>query len=143
MPALFIFQLGKDGALSHKETVGLRGNVLDVTLLGGAGGRALLVAIDSINADADADVGGGGEILIFKRDGESWVSRGSIQSTAETEEQPILSREELDRALYTVENLRKSEIDEEGDEEAAAAAAVAPETPEQGSESKSYTTYSG
>ncbi|TGJ78155.1 hypothetical protein E0Z10_g10609 [Xylaria hypoxylon] len=120
IPALFVFQLQTDNAVLYRETLRLRGNALDITSLRVAE-QTLLVAVDV--------AGSGGEILAFERDGKGWVSRQYIQGTTDIDEEPVLSREDLDKALYTVENLRKTGHDEEGDE--------APlETPEQSSETK-------
>ncbi|KAI3329180.1 hypothetical protein HD806DRAFT_481939 [Xylariaceae sp. AK1471] len=120
VPALFFFQLQNDNTLSYKGTVGVGGNPLDITTFGVAG-QALLVAVDP--------AGGDEELLVFERNESLWGHRGSIQGTTETGEHLVISREDLDKALYTVENLRKTEFDDEGD-------AAAPETPEQSSGAK-------
>ncbi|KAJ8130889.1 hypothetical protein O1611_g2738 [Lasiodiplodia mahajangana] len=120
VPALFIFQLQTDNALSHRGTLKLGGNALDVTTLGVAD-HALLVAVDAAGRD--------GEISVFERNGNVWNPRESIYGTTSADEQPLLSREDLEKALYTVENLRKTGNDEGGDE-------AAPEMPEQSSEIK-------
>ncbi|GAP86210.1 putative wd repeat domain-containing protein [Rosellinia necatrix] len=110
VPALFIFQLGRSNTLSHRATLGLLGNALDITTLGVAS-RALLVTVD---ADADD----AGQVSIFERDGKLWTPRASIQGMSGLDRKLALSRENLDEALYTVENLRKTELGEEGDEAA-------------------------
>ncbi|RWA11395.1 hypothetical protein EKO27_g3697 [Xylaria grammica] len=115
VPALFIFQLQTDNAILHKETLKLRGSALDITSLCAAE-RTLLVAVDVAGSD--------GEVLAFERDGQNWVSRQHIQGNANADEEPVLSREDLDKVLYTAENLRKTEHDEGGDE-------ALVETPEQ------------
>ncbi|KAJ2992549.1 hypothetical protein NUW58_g2128 [Xylaria curta] len=120
VPALFVFQLRADNTLTHGGTIELGGNALDITTLGGAH-QALLVAVDATSS--------GGEVLVFERDGKSWVPRESIRGTIDTNELLPVSREDLDKALYTVENLRKTG-NEEGDDE------VAPETLEQSPETK-------
>ncbi|KAI1132047.1 hypothetical protein F5Y10DRAFT_231960 [Nemania abortiva] len=120
VPALFIFQLQDDNALLHRETLELRGNALDITTLG-VENQALLVAVDAASSD--------GEVLVFERDGRLWAPRESIRGTTGADEQPLLSRDDLDKVLYTVENLRKTGIDEGGDD-------AAPDTPEQSSDIK-------
>lgn len=120
VPALFIFQLQTDNSLLHIRTLELAGNALDITTLGVAN-QALLVAVDGASS--------GGEVSVFERSGKFWTPRESILSTTDADEQLLLSREDLDRALYTVENLRKTGNDEEGEE-------AAPETPEQSLEIK-------
>ncbi|TRX93864.1 hypothetical protein FHL15_005246 [Xylaria flabelliformis] len=109
VPAFFIFQLDRDNTLSHKETVKLCDNPLDITMLGTE--QFLLAAIDAVESD--------GEVSVFERghSGGLLAPRESIQGTISTEVQPILSRDDLDKALYTVENLRKT--DNDGGEEAA------------------------
>ncbi|KAI1356533.1 hypothetical protein F5Y01DRAFT_79828 [Xylaria sp. FL0043] len=118
VPALFVFQLQADNALLHRGTLALRGNPLDIMTLGSAD-QSLLVPVDVAASN--------GEILVFERDGKTWVPRQAIQGT--TNEEQLLSREELDKVLYTVENLRKTGNEEDGDE-------AAPETPDRTSETK-------
>ncbi|KAI0432988.1 hypothetical protein F5Y09DRAFT_114846 [Xylaria sp. FL1042] len=119
VPALFVFQLQTDNTLVHRGTLALRGNPLDITTLGSAD-ESLLVPVDVEDSD--------GDILVFKRDGKTWVPQQAIQGTNTNEEQ-LLSREDLDKALYTVENLRKTGNGEDENE-------AAPETPDQISETK-------
>ncbi|KAI1426934.1 hypothetical protein F5Y12DRAFT_783718 [Xylaria sp. FL1777] len=118
VPALFIFRLQTDNGIVHRGTLALRGNPLDIMTLGSAA-QSLLVAVDVAGSD--------GEILIFERDEIVWNPRQSIHGTTDTDEEPLLSREDLDKALYTVENLRKTDNDEGEDE-------AAPETAEQNPE---------
>ncbi|KAI0447931.1 hypothetical protein F4803DRAFT_571564 [Xylaria telfairii] len=120
VPALFLFQLNTGNILSHRETIELRGNPLDITML--AAEQLLITTIDTADSN--------GEISVFDRDhnGGLLTPLASIQDTIDTEAQPALTRAELDKALYTVENLRKTDNDE-GDE-------AAPDTLEQSSETK-------
>ncbi len=120
IPALFVFQLQTDNTIVHSGTLALRGNPLDIMTPGSAE-HSLLVAVDVAGSD--------GEILVFERDEKVWVPRQHIQGTADAVEEPLLSREDLDKTLYIVENLRKTGNDEGGDE-------AAPESPEQSSEIK-------
>ncbi|KAI1367349.1 hypothetical protein F5Y08DRAFT_75818 [Xylaria arbuscula] len=123
IPAIFIFQLRADNTVSHRSTLALRGNPLDMMILGPTE-PSLLVATDVPDSD-------GGEILVFEREGTTtWVPQQPIRrSMADSpDEHPPLSREDLDKVLYTVENLRKTGHDGGGDE------GGAPETPEQNSE---------
>ncbi|KAI0972563.1 hypothetical protein F4678DRAFT_43318 [Xylaria arbuscula] len=119
VPALFIFQLQNDNAITHRGTLALRGNPLDIITVG-LGDESLLVTVDAADSD--------GEIQVYERDGKAWIPRQPIQSTAaaaDTDSQPPLSRENLDKALYTIENLRKTGNDEDE---------AVPETAEQSSE---------
>ncbi|KAI0459385.1 hypothetical protein F5B21DRAFT_456545 [Xylaria acuta] len=120
VPALFILQLDAGDTLSHRETIKLRGNPLDITML--AAEQLLLAGIDAADSN--------GEISVFERAhfGGLLTPRESIPGTTNTEAEPVLSREDLDKALYTVENLRKTGNDE-GDE-------AAPDTLEQSLETK-------
>ncbi|KAI1176748.1 hypothetical protein F4777DRAFT_587679 [Nemania sp. FL0916] len=120
VPAFFVFQLEAGStAISYKITVKLSGNALDIITLGASHGT-LLVTVDV--------PGSNGIIVVFDRDGSLWVPREFIRGAADTDEQPHLSREDLDGALYTVENLRKINVNEE--EEAG------PDMPEQNDGSK-------
>ncbi|KAI0200066.1 hypothetical protein F4808DRAFT_176469 [Astrocystis sublimbata] len=108
VPALFVFRLEPDNTLSHRETIELRGNPLDITNL--APEQLLLAAIDAPNSD--------GEISVIQC-GESLIPQESIHGAKDgTEAELALSREDLDKALYAVENLRKTGHDEPGDEAA-------------------------
>ncbi|KAI0486206.1 hypothetical protein F4859DRAFT_502530 [Xylaria cf. heliscus] len=120
VPALFILQLEMGNTISHIKTITLRGNPLDITMV--AAEQFLLVAIDSADTN--------GEVLVFERghDGALLTPKESIQGTTDIEAQPALSREDLDKALYTVENLRKTDNDEERDEVAPDTLAQSPET---------------
>jgi tRNA (guanine-N(7)-)-methyltransferase subunit TRM82 len=120
VPALFFFQLQTDYTLSYKGTVEVRGNPLDITTLGVAG-ETLLVAVDP--------AGGDEELLVFEHNETLWGRRGSIQGASKTGEHPGLAREDLVKALYTVESLRKTEFPESEDE-------AAPGTPEQSLETR-------
>ncbi|KAI1821267.1 hypothetical protein F4861DRAFT_542156 [Xylaria intraflava] len=116
VPALFIFMLQSDKALSYKGMLELRGNPLDVATVDAAD-QMLLAAIDPAEGD--------GEVTIFKRDGDSWAPSTPIANISDADGQLVLSREDLDKALYTVENLRKTDYEASEDE-------AYPETPEQG-----------
>ncbi|KAI1437560.1 hypothetical protein GGR50DRAFT_692078 [Xylaria sp. CBS 124048] len=107
VPALFIFQLQADNTLTSTAALALRGNALDVITLG----QSLLVSID---AAADGDGDGDGEVSIFEHNEKSWIPRSSVTSTGIPGDQAPLTREELDKALYTVENLRKTDLEHEG-----------------------------
>ncbi|KAI1312572.1 hypothetical protein F5Y03DRAFT_241291 [Xylaria venustula] len=121
VPALFVFQLQNDNTIIHRETLALSGNPLDIITLGSAN-ESLLVPVDAADSD--------GEIQIYERDGKAWIPRQPIQSIAaatDTDSEPLLSRENLAKALYTIENLRKTGSDEGGDE-------AVPESAEKSSE---------
>lgn len=89
-----------------------------------------MLAAEQLLITATDTADSNGEISVFERDhnGGLLTPQASIQGTIGTEAQPALTREDLDKALYTVENLRKTDNDE-GDE-------AAPDTLEQSSETK-------
>lgn len=109
-PAIFLFQLQADNTVSHSGTLALHGNPLDVVVFGSLA-QSLLVAIDVPDSD--------GEILVFERDEKAWAPRQPVRGVANsTDEHSLLSRDDLDKVLYTVENLRKTGNDGGGDEDA-------------------------
>ncbi|KAK5634427.1 hypothetical protein RRF57_010140 [Xylaria bambusicola] len=120
-PAIFIFELQVDNAVLHRLTLSLRGNPLDIMTIGSTE-LFLLVAMDVPN--------GAGQISVFERDGTAWEPHQPIQDTANSlNEQSVLSCHDLDKLLYTVENLRKTGNEEGGDEDTS-------EIPEQRSETR-------
>lgn len=124
---MFFYHLSPDGTLVQVQTVRLPGNPLDVALPQRAGGPALLVAVD-----LNADVGGSASsVLAFELlSGEHrrWQQQQSFSlqdSNLDDGSSADVGAEELGKLLYTTENLRKADMDE--DSAAAAAAAAADE----------------
>ncbi|KAI0395113.1 hypothetical protein F5Y17DRAFT_425283 [Xylariaceae sp. FL0594] len=132
IPALFIFQYQEDphNPLTHLATLRLRGNPLDITTVG-LSGQTLLVAIDPLPPVSEGNSGdftsistNSDSILILGPEGRTWGEAGTIAVTSTNEgneeeenEDKLYSREDLDKALYTVENLRKTDFDHEHDQE--------------------------
>lgn len=85
------------------------GNPLDLTILG-LSGQTLLLAMDSASRED--------ELLVFERNETLWSRSASVQVPVETAENLVISRADLEKALYTVENLRKTEFEDGGDEDA-------------------------
>ncbi|KAI8632059.1 hypothetical protein F5Y19DRAFT_384099 [Xylariaceae sp. FL1651] len=110
-PALFVFLLQADATLSHFQTLEVPGNPLDTMVLNVTGQTPrLLAAIDPVSGEDNLH-----SLLVFGRSEGAWVHQGSIRDTIVTDTHLVLSREDLDKILYTVENLRKTGRDDRGD----------------------------
>ncbi|KAI1489757.1 hypothetical protein F5X96DRAFT_597056 [Biscogniauxia mediterranea] len=123
IPALFIYQL--TATLAHVQTLRLSGNPLDaVVVIGRPYDKApprLVVSVDTADEEES--------IRVFALDGRSWTPQGCVRGAPPAA--AGLSRQELDKLLYTVENLRKTGFDDGpdggGDEEQGGASTPAPE----------------
>ena len=120
MPALFIFKL-QHNTLIHAQTIPLSGNPLDVAITNTeAQPLTLAVAIDPAPSTATAAVTEGAVeeldsslLTLVVEDGGSVSSPETHLPVVETVGMDI-SRAELDKILYTLENLRKTEMDDDG-----------------------------
>ncbi|CAJ2501808.1 Uu.00g046610.m01.CDS01 [Anthostomella pinea] len=119
VPALFIFQLKDNNTLEHVQTLQLPGNVLDVTAVKAANSQTpkLVAAVDPTN-DAESnhlDNNFQQSLLLFELDGSgsTWTPKGTIQGGPAASEDLEVARDELDKVLYTVEQLRKTELRDE------------------------------
>ena len=120
MPALFIFKL-QHNTLVHVQTIPLSGNPLDVAITNTeAQPLTLAVAIDPAPSTATAAVTEGAVealdsslLTLVVEDGGSVSSPETHLPVVETVGMDI-SRAELDKILYTLENLRKTEMDDDG-----------------------------
>ncbi|KAI0508373.1 hypothetical protein F5B22DRAFT_621010 [Xylaria bambusicola] len=120
-PAIFVYELQADNSVLHRLTLTVHGNPLDIMTIGSTE-LSLLVATDVPDGD--------GQISVFERDGTAWVPRQHIHDTTNSSnKQPPLSCDDLDKLIYTVENLRKTGNDEGGYEGTS-------EMPEQSSETR-------
>ncbi|KAI1501776.1 hypothetical protein F5X99DRAFT_191547 [Biscogniauxia marginata] len=126
VPAVFIYQLQPD-TLEYVQTLSLAGNPLDVAVIGTTAADKpprLVISIDppaQSTDDTEKQAGSAGEsLLVFALDDDqsSWAHQGFVRG-APMAGPSNLSREELDKLLYTVENLRKTSYDDdpEGGEE--------------------------
>ncbi|KAI2640529.1 hypothetical protein GGS26DRAFT_586532 [Hypomontagnella submonticulosa] len=122
VPAIFVFQLRPDSSLEHAQTLGLPGSPLDATIAPKpVGPLRLVVATDphhstATNTESQEDVTGPGEpsLLLFERDeAGNWARQGSIADIADGNLD--LSREELEKTLYTVGKLRKTEFEDDAE----------------------------
>ena len=119
MPALFIFKLHHN-TLVHVQTTQLSGNPLDVAIIStGAQPLTLAVAVDPAPSTAEAVTEGGVGALdsslltLVVEDGGSVSSPEMHLPVVETVGMDI-SRAELDKIFYTMENLRKTDTDNDG-----------------------------
>lgn len=120
MPALFIFKL-QHNTLVHVQTIPLSGNPLDIAITNTeAQPLTLAVAIDPAPSTATAAVTEGAVealdsslLTLVVEDGGSISSPEMHLPVVETVGMDI-SRAELDKILYTLENLRKTEMDDDG-----------------------------
>ena len=120
MPALFIFKL-QHNTLIHAQTIPLSGNPLDVAITNTeAQPLTLAVAIDPAPSTATGAVTEGAVeeldsslLTLVVEDGGSVSSPETHLPVVETVGMDI-SRAELDKILYTLENLRKTEMDDDG-----------------------------
>ena len=120
MPALFIFKL-QHNTLIHAQTIPLSGNPLDVAITNTeAQPLTLAVAIDPAPSTATAAVTEGAVeeldsslLTLVVEDGGSVSSPETHLPVVETVGMDI-SRAELDKIFYTMENLRKTDTDNDG-----------------------------
>ncbi|KAI0383817.1 hypothetical protein F5Y04DRAFT_21959 [Hypomontagnella monticulosa] len=121
VPAIFVFELLPDSSLEHVQTLGLPGSPLDATIAPKSNGTLrLVVATDpyqSTPQTGEQDNGKNTEessLLLFERDETgSWIRQGAVPDVADGN--LSLSREELEKALYTVGKLRKTEFDDDAE----------------------------
>jgi tRNA (guanine-N(7)-)-methyltransferase subunit TRM82 len=102
------------------HTISLEGNPLDAAFLP----QRIIVSVDD-NSNSSI----GKTLLALEQDGNTWFISSSLayqEPEADSALDAIMSREELDKALYTIENLRKSEHDDGGDAEGDAEPAAVP-----------------
>jgi hypothetical protein len=110
-------------SFEFSQTLALPGNPLDLTITPTSPVR-VVVGVDIVDKATDA------ELVVFELKEGSWVPTAS--SYEKTDIQGLeASRLELDKALYTVENLRKTDFpyDDEAGELAAAPESDAAMTP--------------
>ncbi|KAI1382227.1 hypothetical protein F4677DRAFT_440027 [Hypoxylon crocopeplum] len=118
VPAIFVFELLQDNALEHVQTLDLPGIPLDATVFSRSEeSPRLVVAIDHLRSEAEGTAESADQaqsLLLFERDETGgWAHPRGIQDIADGNLD--LSREELDKALYTVGNLRKTEFEDDVD----------------------------
>ncbi|OTB08833.1 hypothetical protein M426DRAFT_7551 [Hypoxylon sp. CI-4A] len=106
VPAFFISQLQGD-VLRHTQTVNVPGSPLDALVHSRSNQPAkLVVAIDPM------------QLQTFELDAEgNWEQRGCIQGVVEGSTD--LTRKELDDILYPIRNLRKTEVEDEAEDDSA------------------------
>ncbi|KAI0008539.1 hypothetical protein F4779DRAFT_618524 [Xylariaceae sp. FL0662B] len=142
VPATFVFQLQPNNTLEHVQTLTTSGIPLDAAVLAGntEDGQPprLIIATDpnpnpiqstgtdnnATAEDASLIAAEGSQsptlLLLLEQDASSttgWVRRGSIQGSGVGDDIVDVSREELEKVLYPVENLRKTEFEDDGEGE--------------------------
>ncbi len=123
VPALFIFQLTPDATLQHVQTLNLPGNPLAalITTTRPPNSLTLIAAIDPPSVAATTTTTtttkASPSLLLFAQDKSGdWVhSEGSTQNSNTEEGNVDISREELDKILYPVSNLRKTEFEDDAE----------------------------
>ncbi|RYP56537.1 hypothetical protein DL771_011856 [Monosporascus sp. 5C6A] len=123
VPALFVFDV-QHNALVHVQTLNLPGNPLDAVVISNAENQPsrLAVSVDPvIPAIADDSEMASDpldqSLLFFSMEGDSWAAKPDVPLPAIETSDENLARPELDKLLYTVESLRKTNVEDAGDGE--------------------------
>ncbi|KAL2136040.1 hypothetical protein VTI74DRAFT_5776 [Chaetomium olivicolor] len=102
VPALFCYELLKDNTLQHRETIQLPGNSLDVEVIESTGSAPrLLVGVDPAEENSSSLI-----VLDKEVHGDAGWRQSKVQNLPTAGEHKI-SRDELEKILYTTESLRK------------------------------------
>ncbi|TLD20290.1 hypothetical protein PspLS_08491 [Pyricularia sp. CBS 133598] len=116
VPAVFLYEINESGSLSHKQTVFLPANPLDV---GNKDGN-LIVALDITSQTSRisseyGDIMGAKSCLVYLGEDGQWLVRlFSVQPDL-----PLMRNitiDDLHKALYPIESLRKAPIEEREEE---------------------------
>ncbi|RYP64635.1 hypothetical protein DL769_006584 [Monosporascus sp. CRB-8-3] len=123
VPALLVFEV-QDNALVYVQTLNLSGNPLDAVVISNAENQPsrLAVSVDPlIPAIADdsemASDPVDQSLLFFNMEGNSWAAKPDVPLPAIETSDENLARPELDKLLYTVESLRKTNAEDADDGE--------------------------
>ncbi|KAI8965962.1 hypothetical protein F5Y11DRAFT_310954 [Daldinia sp. FL1419] len=128
VPAVFVLEFQSEDRLACVDTLHLQANPLNVCVIDTPqSAPKLAIATDPQQPPTnDAEVPGGEDtpmtepaqsLLLFQRDeAGKWAQKGGIQDIADGNLD--ISRKDLETILYTVENLRKPEFTDDGNEEA-------------------------
>jgi len=124
IPAVFVFSLEKAG-LKHAQTIKTPANPLDTVVIRYEDGVSMLV----VGCDQSDD---GPSLVHYELDSATniWAQQPRYifdESACKAGSGPEVSREELDNLLYTVENLRKTDMEEIGEEDNAPIASSKPD----------------
>lgn len=90
--------------LSHVQTLKLAGNALDLAIVPAADSSPprVVVGIDEVNASTS-------QLVVFQLNQETWESSSDPRYQQTDVSSLEISRAELNKILYTVEHLRKSD----------------------------------
>ncbi|RYO87012.1 hypothetical protein DL766_005280 [Monosporascus sp. MC13-8B] len=131
VPALFVFEV-RGNALVYVQTLNLSGNPLDVVVISEAENQPsrLAVSVDPvIPAIADdsemASDPVDQSLLFFSMEGDSWAAKPDVPLPAIETSDENLARPELDKVLYAVESLRKTNVEDADDGEHSTKGSVA------------------
>ncbi|RYP23113.1 hypothetical protein DL765_001368 [Monosporascus sp. GIB2] len=131
VPALFVFEV-RGHALVYVQTLNLSGNPLDVVVISEAESQSsrLAVSVDPvIPAIADdsemASDPVDQSLLFFSMEGDSWAAEPDVPLPAIETSDENLARPELDKVLYAVESLRKTNVEDADDGEHSTKGSVA------------------
>lgn len=124
VPAIFVFRL-VDAKLSHTHTLRLTANALDLTVIPTRDNAPARVVIAVDGADADNP-----QLAVYQLRNNTWEPSSELKYQATEVSGLEASRIALDKMLYTVENLRKTDqpYGEDGGD-GAAPDSEAPSTP--------------
>ncbi|KAH8676311.1 hypothetical protein BX600DRAFT_199045 [Xylariales sp. PMI_506] len=118
VPAAFIFHF-TDSGLEYSQTIILGGNPLDIAIVTTpAKLLQMVVGIDVEDTTEDSSP----QLLVFQQSEGIWAAVPDFSFEDTGPGLPEMSRDELSKALYTVENLRKTEFDYNGSGDAEASA---------------------
>ncbi|EHA58381.1 hypothetical protein MGG_04468 [Pyricularia oryzae 70-15] len=116
VPAIFLYEINESGSLSHKQTVFLPSNPLDA----GSNDGDLIIALDTTSPTSRisseyGDIMGAKSCLVYLGEDGQWMVRlFSVQPNRNLIRD--MTREDLHRALYPIESLRKAPIEEREEE---------------------------
>lgn len=113
MPAIFLFNLDKEGGLEFSRTIDLVGNPFDIGIVDG---QTLIVAVDPSHEEAEPFDLSKSLLRIRQVDGEYRVSEDVIQDNADLEadasSEDDISGMERNKMLYSAEMLRKTNFED-------------------------------
>lgn len=112
---ILVFEL-QDNTLNHVQTMRLPGNPLDMAMYKAEGQTVkLIVAVDPVPGTSDNQMDP--SLLTLDVDNSGKVSTPNVLFPAVETADDDIPRDELDKILYTVENLRKTEFEDSDDAE--------------------------
>ncbi|KAK3337144.1 hypothetical protein B0T19DRAFT_411641 [Cercophora scortea] len=114
IPALFAYELLQDGTLQHRQTIPTPGNPLDVEFLESSSQLLLAMDPDAAAREEGNVTSSSLRVLSYEPATASWQladnESGRVKGlpVADDGDAAVLSAEDVQRALYTTESLRKT-----------------------------------